>query len=81
MQTPSLVILMPFPFRRNTKWASLKRAKEQKIQREWYFVEEASHIGFIAWYILDFKWNGEKNDRNGPYAFIFMDTLNFHGHA
>lgn len=36
-------------------------------------------FGFIAWYILDFRWNGEKNDRNGPYEFIFMDTLNFMG--
>lgn len=24
------------------------------------------------------KW-GKKNDRNGPYAFIFMDMLNFMG--
>lgn len=24
------------------------------------------------------KW-GKKNDRNGPYAFIFMGTLNFMG--
>lgn len=36
-------------------------------------------FGFIAWSILDFRWSGGKNDRNGPYAFIFMGILNFMG--
>lgn len=36
-------------------------------------------FGVIAWDILYFRWSGEKNDRNGPYAFISRDALNLMG--
>lgn len=32
----------------------------------------------LAYFGFQMKWE-KKNDRNGPYAFIFMDMLNFMG--
>lgn len=71
---------MHFSFQGNIKWTGSQRAKEQNAGGCW-FDSEASHIWFyrLVYFGFQMKWEKKKNDRSGPYAFIFMDMLNFMG--
>lgn len=68
---------MHFTFGGAVKWTGLKRAREQ-LKRVLPGIGSQAYL--VLW--LGIFWISdemEKNDRNSPYAYIFMDTLDFMG--
>lgn len=72
MLTSGPVILMHLLFQGSTKWTDVKSARNNIIR---LLNRKPVALDFMAWYILVLRRN-EKNDRNGPSAFTFMDILN-----
>lgn len=76
MLTPSPVTWVHFPFQGSS--GLLCREPRNTTRRCWLESEASRmwHYG-LAYFGFQMKWG--KNDRNGPYTFIFMNVLNFMG--
>lgn len=76
MLTPSLVILMHFPFRRNTKWAGLKRAKEQNHRRVVLCLGSQSYWFYsLVYFGFQMKWGKKMTEMVPMHLFSWIPLI------